>query len=206
LGKGDGEEIPDTISNLRDWFNNEGGDNQPILIIKIEKLSVDQRRWITGLVAQELFQMGSKAGLSEILPETSDPRANVCFVLEEAHVIAPERGFSIGADDEARRYCEGHLRNIMLHARKFGIGVMLASQRSAFIDKGVLSQCNTLFAMKTISSNDKQVFKDYMDKDWIELVSYLETPPDKPQAILVGKASSSSNPLLINYDCYFESG
>jgi DNA helicase HerA-like ATPase len=111
--------------------------------------------------------------------------------------------YRIGTDENARRFCEGELRNLMLHARKYGIGAIVVSQRSAFIDKGVLSQCNTLFAMKTVSANDKTVFEDFMDSDWVRLVTYLGTPPESPQAILVGKAAASSIPLIIQYDVSF---
>jgi len=141
--------------------------------------------------------------LTPFIPGTGDPRARICLVIEEAHILEPERGFSIGTDENARRYCEGELRNLMLHARKYGVGAIVASQRSAFIDKGVLSQCNTLFAMKTVSVNDKDVFKDFMDSDWVRLVTYLGTPPESPQAILVGKAAASSIPLIIEYEVSF---
>ena len=72
----------------------------------------------------------------------------------------------------------------------------MISQRSAFVKKGILSQCNTIFALKTINDNDKKVFYDFMNKDYVELLSGLEVP----EAILVGKASSSSKPILIEVD------
>lgn len=193
----------DCLDVLDQWCAQSGTWNRPILIMKLHNLSIDEQRWVVGLVAKELFGLALEEGLTPFIPETGDPRARVCLVIEEAHIFAPEKGFSIGTDEEARRYCEGELRNLMLHARKYGVGAIVASQRSAFIDKGVLSQCNTLFAMKTVSINDKRVFEDFMDSDWVRLVTHLGTPPESPQAILVGKASASSIPLMIEYEFSF---
>jgi len=195
----------DCLSVLDRWYaENEAGKNR-VLIVKLHNLSIDERRWGVGLIAERLLTLASDQGLTLFLQDTGDPRARVSIVLEEAHTFAPETGFSIGEDENARRYCARQLRNLMLHARKYGLGVIVASQRSAFIDKGVLSQCNTLFAMKTVSVNDKRVFEDFMDSDWVRLVTYLGTPPESPQAILVGKAAASSIPLIIEYEATFPS-
>jgi len=193
----------DCLGVLDQWCAQSGNWSRPILIMKLHNLSIDEQRWLVGMVAERLFGLALVDGLTQFIPETGDPQARVCLVIEEAHIFAPERGFSIGTDENARRYCEGELRNLMLHARKYGVGAIVASQRSAFIGKGVLSQCNTLFAMKTVSVNDKRVFEDFMDSDWVKLVTYLGTPPGSPQAILVGKAAASSIPLIVQYEVSF---
>lgn len=197
------DEDTDCLSILGQWYGQTGGWSKPILVIKLQNLSIDEQRWVVGLVTEGLFGLALEEGLTSFLEDTGDPQARVCMIIEEAHVFAPEKGFSIGIDENARRYCAGELRNLMLHARKYGVGAIVASQRSAFIDKGVLSQCNTLFAMKTVSVNDKKVFEDFMDSDRVRLVTHLGTPPGSPQAILVGKASASSIPLMIEYEFSF---
>ncbi|MBN1133353.1 MAG: ATP-binding protein [Methanosarcinaceae archaeon] len=69
------------------------------------------------------------------------------LVVEEAHNFAPERGFSKTASSEI-------LRTIASEGRKFGLGLMVISQRPARIDKNVLSQCGTQIIMKVTNSND----------------------------------------------------
>jgi hypothetical protein len=46
------------------------------------------------------------------------------------------------------------LRTIASEGRKFGLGLMVISQRPARIDKNVLSQCNTQIIMKVTNPND----------------------------------------------------
>ncbi|MGM0770571.1 MAG: helicase HerA domain-containing protein [Halobacteriota archaeon] len=69
------------------------------------------------------------------------------LVVEEAHNFAPERGFSKTASSEV-------LRTIASEGRKFGLGMMVISQRPARIDKNVLSQCGTQVIMKVTNPND----------------------------------------------------
>ena len=69
------------------------------------------------------------------------------LVVEEAHNFAPERGFSKTASSEI-------LRTIASEGRKFGLGLMVISQRPARIDKNVLSQCGTQIIMKVTNPND----------------------------------------------------
>jgi energy-coupling factor transporter ATP-binding protein EcfA2 len=194
------DEDVDCLAILAQWYAHSEPWDNPTVVIKLHQLSIDERRWVVGLIAEKLFSLSQEEGLAPFLDDSGDPQARTCIIVEEAHIYAPERAFSIGVDDTARRYCERKLRNLMLHARKYGLGAIVASQRSAFIDKGVLSQCNTLFSLKTVSANDKKVFNDFMDSDWANLTTHLGTPPDSPQSILVGKASTGSVPLLIEFE------
>jgi len=69
------------------------------------------------------------------------------LVIEEAHNFCPERGFDKTVSTEI-------LRTIASEGRKFGLGMMVISQRPARIDKNVLSQCNTQIIMKVTNPND----------------------------------------------------
>ncbi len=69
------------------------------------------------------------------------------LVLEEAHNFCPEKGFD-------RTVSTDILRTIASEGRKFGLGLMVISQRPARVDKNVLSQCNTQIIMKVTNPND----------------------------------------------------
>lgn len=69
------------------------------------------------------------------------------LVLEEAHNFCPEKGFG-GA------ICSDILRTIASEGRKFGLGLLVVSQRPARVDKNILSQCNTQIIMKVTNPND----------------------------------------------------
>jgi DNA helicase HerA-like ATPase len=69
------------------------------------------------------------------------------LVIEEAHNFCPEKGFE-------RTVSTDILRTIASEGRKFGLGLMVVSQRPARVDKNILSQCNTQIIMKVTNPND----------------------------------------------------
>lgn len=78
-------------------------------------------------------------------------KRNLCppflMVIEEAHNFCPERGI-------AHALSGAELRTIASEGRKFGMGLLIVSQRPAKVDKNVLSQCNTQIIMKVTNPND----------------------------------------------------
>lgn len=69
------------------------------------------------------------------------------LVVEEAHNFCPERGVGNAVSGPV-------LRTIASEGRKFGLGLVIVSQRPAKIDKNVLSQCNTQVVLKVTNPND----------------------------------------------------
>jgi DNA helicase HerA-like ATPase len=68
-------------------------------------------------------------------------------VVEEAHNYIPERGSGNAASTAI-------IRTIAAEGRKFGLGLLVISQRPARVDKNVISQCNTQIIMRVTNPND----------------------------------------------------
>jgi len=183
-----------------EWYAGDVHSESPVLIIKMHNLSPDEQRWVVGCVSECIYQAVLSQGAAELDPQTRDPRARICFLLEEAQIFTPEKGYDIGIDEAAGKLCKAQIRNLALRCRKYGVGLLVCSQRSAIVGKTLLSQCNTLFGLNTVSKNDKDIFRDFIDERYVGLVTYLSAPPDSPEAIFWGKASKSRIPLIINYD------
>lgn len=67
------------------------------------------------------------------------------MVMEEAHNYCPQSENTL---------CKKILTTIASEGRKFGLGLMVISQRPAKIDKNVLSQCGTQVILKVTNPND----------------------------------------------------
>ena len=72
------------------------------------------------------------------LPEGGRERP-LLIVLEEAHAYLSR---------ESAGSASAVVRRIAKEGRKYGVGMMLVSQRPAEIDTTILSQCGTLFALR----------------------------------------------------------
>ncbi len=105
-------------------------------IIDMRGVNPDLQAMIVAKLCTDLFEARK---LSTIPP--------CMLVIEEAHNFCPEKGFE-------RTVSTDILRTIASEGRKFGLGLMVVSQRPARVDKNVLSQCNTQIIMKVTNPND----------------------------------------------------
>lgn len=137
---------------------------------------------ITHIISDATLQAASVLGMTH--------RARVCLVYEEAHSLVPEWSSAVAEGDRAAS--NGSARAI-LQGRKYGLGCLLVTQRTANVTKTILNQCNTVFAMRTFDETGKEFLANYIGKDYASSLSSLA----ERHAVLFGKASSCENPILI---------
>jgi catechol 2,3-dioxygenase-like lactoylglutathione lyase family enzyme len=142
-----------------------------------------------GVTPVEVTRMVSETALALLQGQMSS-KARVCLVYEEAHSLIPE--FSAVASPSDREASNGTARAI-LQGRKFGLGCLVVTQRTANVTKTILNQCNTVFAMRTFDETGKEFLANYIGKDYAASLSSIS----ERHAVLFGKASSCENPILI---------
>lgn len=125
-----------------------------------------------------------------LLQDTMTEKAQVCLVFEEAHSLIPERNFITVDGDQ--RAASGTARAI-LQGRKYGLGCLLVTQRTANVSKTILNQCNTIFAMRTFDETGKDFLSNYIS---LKYACKLPTLRER-QAVFFGRASSCENPVMI---------
>jgi len=86
----------------------------------------------------------------------ADPQPRHVF-LEEADRLIPQRVTSDMAP------CVGAWSDLVRLGGAFGLGVTLISQRSAVVNKDVLTQVETMIAMRTTSPQDRKAIHDWME-------------------------------------------
>src|SRR5205823_6758603 len=79
------------------------------------------------------------------------------FVVDEAQNFAPESGI-----DPVRSSLDAMLR-IAREGRKFGVGLIISSQRPANINTGLRSQCNTHLIFRLVNANDLAAIADTVE-------------------------------------------
>ena len=108
-------------------------------------------------------------------------------VVEEAHNFCPEKGFMKTTSSDV-------LRAIASEGRKFGLGLLIISQRPAKVDKNVLSQCNTQIIMRVTNPNDIRAIAKSLEGISSELEEEIKrlppgialfVNPDIPRAVMV---------------------
>jgi hypothetical protein len=120
-----------------------------------------------------------------------DTPARLCIVLEEAHSLIPEWN-QVAQQTDTQQV--NRAARVILQGRKFGLGTLLITQRTANVTKTILNQCNTIFALRSFDQTGLDFLRNYMGEEYSQAISTL------PQftAVLVGKASSSANPVILS--------
>ncbi|HET6398205.1 MAG TPA: ATP-binding protein, partial [Candidatus Thermoplasmatota archaeon] len=92
------------------------------------------------------------------------------LVLEEAHNFCPERNVGNAVSGPV-------IRTVASEGRKFGMGLVIVSQRPAKIDKNVLSQCNTQVVLKVTNPNDLKAIIQSVEGISAELADEIQRLP-----------------------------
>ena len=69
---------------------------------------------------------------------------------------------------------------------------MIISQRTANVTKTILNQCNTIVALQSFDQTGLDFLSNYMGSNYANVIGTLPSQ----HAVLVGKASSSTRPIL----------
>lgn len=134
---------------------------------------------------QQIIVARVLAGLFEARKAGTVPPGLI--VVEEAHLFCPERGFLKTTSGEV-------LRAIASEGRKFGLGLMIVSQRPAKVDKNVLSQCSSQIIMRVTNPNDLKAITKSLEgisSDLEEEIKRLPpgvalfVSPDIPRPVMV---------------------
>lgn len=145
---------------------------------------------MVSLSPAEITHIISQATLEAVTALGMTDKARVCLVYEEAHSLVPEWNSAVADGDKSAS--NGSARAI-LQGRKYGLGCLLVTQRTANVTKTILNQCNTIFAMRTFDDTGKDFLANYIGADYANSLSSLS----ERQAVVFGKASSCENPILI---------
>lgn len=176
----DGSVARDLDAVLRDWV----GGPSPITILDLSGVPSGVLNDLVGALLRILYDALFWA---RNLPEGGRERP-LMLVLEEAHVYLGKD--QVGPAGNA-------VRRIAKEGRKYGVGVMIVSQRPSEIDPTILSQCGTIFAMRLANDVDRgQVAGAASDnlKGLFDMLPILRTG----EAIIVGEAVSLPIRTLID--------
>jgi DNA helicase HerA-like ATPase len=84
----------------------------------------------------------------------------------------------------------------ILQSRKFGIGFIFVSQRTAVISKSALSQCESYIIFRSLDDTSLQYIEGVVGSEFRGVASGL----NRYQAICVGPAFNTTVPVVVDLD------
>lgn len=170
--------------------------NKSVMVLNPEKYIV--RRAATDFKITELkdvslvekVQIISEIVLKKCMDLGQIDKARCCVVYEEAHSLTPEFNSVVVKDDNS--HANGTAK-VILQGRKYGLGCIIVTQRTANVTKSILNQCNTIFALRVFDDTGKSFLENYIGKDYSDTLPTLE----ERHAIAIGKGIGLKQPVIL---------
>lgn len=177
---------------LDDWLRNYIGDNQAsngsVTVIDLSLVPAEVVHIITAVIARmtlEALQRYRKLHHGKTLPSV--------LVMEEAHTFI-KRYHDDAENQNSAAICCQVFEKIAREGRKFGLGLVLSSQRPSELSPTVLSQCNSYLLHRISNDRDQELVHKLVPDNLRGLLRDLPSLPSR-HAILLGWASEL--PVLV---------
>ena len=160
-------------------------DGKSLKIVDVSGLPNEVAGPLTALIARLLFQYKLWQTRAE---REKDP---VLFICEEAHRYVPNHG------EAQYKEAQEAVRRIAKEGRKYGVGLMLISQRPSDVEATVLSQCNSWIILRLTNSSDQEHVAKFLPDSLNGLTKMLPSLTRR-EAIFVGEAAALPSRIRIN--------
>lgn len=162
--------VQDTMAHFLGQLFRIPVEGKPVSIIELGGLPVEVAQVVVSVTARLAFEFGL----------WSHGAAPLALIVEDAHRYAPAR------DDEGFAPTRRALVRLAKEGRKTGVSLWVVSQRPTELDPTVLSQCNTIFAMRLANQPDQDALRAAMPDASTSLLSCLPSL-GMGEAIAVGE-------------------
>lgn len=172
---------------LNDYIGSDDTDDGCISVIDLSLVPTEVVHVITAVIARMTFESLQRyVKLNGVALPT-------VLVMEEAHTFIKRYKDDVENQDAAGICCQVFER-IAREGRKFGLGLVLSSQRPSELSPTVLSQCNTFLLHRISNDRDQELVHRLVPDNLRGLLRELPSLPSQ-NAILLGWASEL--PVLV---------
>ncbi|WP_302028240.1 ATP-binding protein [Bacteroides caecimuris] len=181
--------IDSTEIDLSEWLESYIGKNncESLTIIDLSLLPSEVTNIITSVIARMIFESQQR-----YLKQNKKCLPTV-LIMEEAHYFIKRYNDDTDNIGSAAQCCKV-FEKIAREGRKFGLGLVLSSQRPSELSPTVLSQCNTFLLHRISNDRDQELIHRLLPDNMRGILREMPTLPSQ-HAVLLGWASEL--PILV---------
>ncbi|HHW7506398.1 TPA: ATP-binding protein [Mannheimia haemolytica] len=144
-----------------------------IKIIDFSEVPSDVLPIVTGVLARLLYNVQFWMD--------KDSRHPLTIICDEAHLYLPTRDSAEAAEKRALEAFE----RIAKEGRKYGVSLLVVSQRPSDVSRTILSQCNNFLVLRLTNDQDQSVVKRLLPESMVGITDILPLL-DLGEALLLG--------------------
>lgn len=177
------DDVSDNLAELLAKLFRIPDQGKPLTIIDLSGVPSDVVDVVVSVLCRTIFDFALWN------PKRSDiPLFLVC---EEAHRYAPR------SEEASFQPTKRALARIAKEGRKYGVGLALVTQRPSELSESILSQCNTIIALRMSNEQDQQFVRRALPDSVRSLVDALPALRTR-EALVVGEGTAVPVRMLFN--------
>lgn len=178
---------------LKNYVGENGASNGSIAVVDLSLVPSEIIHIVVSVLARVIFEALQRYRRSEAEGQSLP----TVLVLEEAHSFIRHGSDDTGPAMTPIQLCREAFERIAREGRKFGLGLVLSSQRPSELSPTVLAQCNTFLLHRIVNDADQNLVARLVPDNVGGLLRELPSLPSR-QAILLGWATPI--PVLVEVD------
>ena len=175
--------VADNLASLLSKVFRIPSKNKPLSIIDLSGVPSDVVDVVVSVLCRTIFDFSLWNPRRREMP--------LLLVCEEAHRYAPK------GEEAAFQPTKHALARIAKEGRKYGVGLILVTQRPSELSESILSQCNTIVALRMSNEQDQEFVRKALPDTVRSLVDTLPALRTR-EALIVGEGTPV--PVRILFD------
>lgn len=169
---------------LQNYIGGNNGENGNIAVIDLSLVPSEIIHIVVAVLSRLVFESAQR--YRRLHPEGRS--LPTVLALEEAHTFVKRSRDDDSGTVSSSQLCKEIFEKIAREGRKFGLGLLLSSQRPSELSPTVLAQCNTFLLHRLVNDVDQELVSKLVPDNVGGLLKELPSLPSK-QAILLGWAT-----------------
>lgn len=165
---------------ISDFIGYKGNEQRNVVIVDLSGIPFEVLSLVVSLLSRIIFDVGFHLKKSRATADTAE-EIPLLAVYEEAHIYAPKSGLA------KYRSVTKSIERIAKEGRKYGISLMIVSQRPSEISETIFSQCNSFVAMRLTNPADQIYVRRLLPESVGGITDALPTLEQR-EALIIGDA------------------
>lgn len=165
------------------------GNDKKIKVIDLSEVPSDMLSIIIGIVTRLVYEVQFWMN-----PKKEETRHPLAFVCDEAHLYMPRDTSKMKAVEKKSLEI---FEKISKEGRKYGVSLVIVSQRPAELNPTIISQCNNIISLKITNDRDKSAVATMLTDSLVGLVEILPNL-DVGECIVIGDSIKLPTKILLD--------
>lgn len=166
-----------------------GNENHKIKVIDLSEVPSDMLSIVIGIVTRLIYDIQFW-----MTPAKGEVRHPMVLVCDEAHIyMANDMSKMKAVEKKSLEIFE----KIAKEGRKYGIGLLIVSQRPAELNTTIMSQCNNIVSLKVTNDRDKSAVAAMLTDSLVGIVEMLPNL-DVGECVVVGDAIMLPSKIILD--------